>query len=189
MNVVVIYGSTRKESNSKQIAKWLLEKYRPFVTITEYELLDENVPFFEDKRHLPVNCWKLPFPVQRILTSIQEAEAVVFVTPLYWYGMSGPMKNFFDWLTLPLFLDRKGFKASLANRAMFLVTVGSEDDLKAYDALQLQMRLIAEYLKMNLRKVYIAFADCFECIMKDEKYRAHAMAFPLFDDFGCSRIR
>lgn len=42
---------------------------------------------------------KFPSAVQRLRERVREADAVIFSTPEYNGGISGPLKNAYDWLS------------------------------------------------------------------------------------------
>ena len=59
-----------------------------------------------------------------VANAVAEADAVVFATPVYWYAMSGPLKQFFDRLT-DLVTVRKSLGRRLSGRTVWVVACGS----------------------------------------------------------------
>lgn len=51
-------------------------------------------------------------------------DVFVFATPLYWYGMSGPMKDFFDRWSQYLRDERFNLKDELAKKKAYVVITG-----------------------------------------------------------------
>jgi multimeric flavodoxin WrbA len=54
-------------------------------------------------------------------------DVLVFATPLYWYGMSGPMKLFVDRWSQSLRDKRYDFKAALRQKRAFVVITGGDN--------------------------------------------------------------
>lgn len=61
----------------------------------------------------------------QIARRVLPASAIVFATPVYWYSMSGGMKDFFDRLTDLLEID-KDVGRELKGKDVWLLAAGSE---------------------------------------------------------------
>ncbi len=59
-----------------------------------------------------------------IAQQMAEARTILFATPVYWYAMSGIMKNFFDRFT-DLITIQKPLGRALAGRQTFLLACGA----------------------------------------------------------------
>jgi multimeric flavodoxin WrbA len=70
---------------------------------------------------------------------------ILFATPVYWYSMSGLMKNFFDRLT-DLTTTHKHLGRQLAGRQVFLLATGSDPELPT--GFEVPFRLTATYFNM-----------------------------------------
>lgn len=81
-----------------------------------------------------------------IATTLANAEAIIFASPVYWYSMSAPMKTFFDRLT-DLTESRKTIGKSLAGKTMFLV--GSGGSPTAPDSFERPFVDTAGYFNMH----------------------------------------
>ena len=87
MNVVYINGSSRKGGHTTAIGK-VLSSNKNVIHLTDY-----RIGFFEydnsnsDDDFIP------------LIQELMENNVWVFLTPVYWYTMSGRMKVFFDRLT------------------------------------------------------------------------------------------
>ncbi len=64
-----------------------------------------------------------------IVKQMLAAELVVFATPVYWYAMSGPMKDFFDRFSNLLRGPHKGLGEALAGKKVLLLSTGSDERL------------------------------------------------------------
>jgi putative NADPH-quinone reductase len=80
-------------------------------------------------------------------------DLIVFVTPVYWYAMSGRMKVLFDRFT-DLVTVRKDLGRQLKGRAIFLLACGSESQLP--DGFEVPFSETAAYLGMDYGGAYYA---------------------------------
>lgn len=64
--------------------------------------------------------------IDAILPRVQNADALVFATPIYYYGMSGQLKTFLDRMN-PLFGQKNRFKR------VYLLTAAADGDESAAD--------------------------------------------------------
>ena len=89
MKTVIIQGSSRSQGNTNKIAQILQHK------------LDSEII---DLKQLNINSYSYEHEhsdddflatMKRVITY----DLIIFVTPVYWYSMSGIMKNFFDCIT------------------------------------------------------------------------------------------
>ncbi len=73
-------------------------------------------------------------------------DLIVFATPVYWYSMSGLMKNFFDRISDCLKIEKPTGR-KLRGKSMALMICGSETaETPGFD---IPFKLSAEYLGMN----------------------------------------
>lgn len=97
MKILIILGSLRSGSFSRKVAEACTAA------------LPEDHPFsIIDGRTLPLYDADLdrdekPAAVQDLIEQLNEADALVFVTPEYNYGIPGPLKNLIDWASRPAF--------------------------------------------------------------------------------------
>lgn len=81
--------------------------------------------------------------VQRIRKSILEADMMVFVTPLYYYGMTAQMKTLIDrFCAFNSSINRKHMKSAL-------LTVAWNADNWTFDALEAHYDTLVKYLNMQ----------------------------------------
>jgi len=112
----VILGSHRNPSHTQQFLEALFVGQR----LTLVNLLEiEIVPY----------GYAAVYPVQdeffRVVDQLLAHDRIVFATPVYWYAMSGRMKNFFDRLT-DLVTTHKDLGRQLRGKTMFLLAVGAD---------------------------------------------------------------
>jgi multimeric flavodoxin WrbA len=92
----------------------------------EYELidlLDHSIDYYNYKSIYSANDSFL-----ELINRILEHQVIVFATPVYWYSMTGQLKNFFDRLT-DLVTVHKIQGRNLKNKNVFLIAVGADKDL------------------------------------------------------------
>lgn len=92
MKVAAIIGSLRKESLNRQLAETIKERYAEKL---ELEILEiGNLPHYnQDDEFDPVQS------VKEFKQKVQEADAVLLVTPEYNWSIPGVLKNALDWLS------------------------------------------------------------------------------------------
>lgn len=81
-----------------------------------------------------------------LMKRVVEYDIIIFATPVYWYSMSGLMKNFFDRITDCLKID-KDTGRKLRGKAMATVSCGS--DSTETEGFFIPFRNSAAYLGMN----------------------------------------
>ncbi|GMN10184.1 flavodoxin family protein [Croceitalea sp. MTPC9] len=98
MKKVVIVGSSRNDGNTANLTKQLIEKAKwDLVNLNDYDFS------YFDYEHKNRNDDYL-----NLMKEITEKyETLIFVTPVYWYSMSGIMKVFFDRLTDLLTIEKE----------------------------------------------------------------------------------
>lgn len=92
MKILLLVGSTRNDGNSEKLAHLTLEGL-PYKTIY---LKDLDIRPIEDLRHTPEGFHPVDDDYTRVLEAILESDVLVLATPIYWYSMSGTMKNVID---------------------------------------------------------------------------------------------
>jgi chromate reductase len=95
MNVLGISGSLRQGSYNTAALRAAMELAPVGMTITQADISD--LPLYNDD----VRAAGYPDVVQRFRREIQEADALLIVTPEYNYSVSGVLKNAIDWASRP----------------------------------------------------------------------------------------
>ncbi|AYO38929.1 flavodoxin family protein [Serratia sp. P2ACOL2] len=92
--LIVLVGSPRRDGNSAALAQAIMAGAAEAGTDASLFFLDDYISgFLVDERHAapPADRYGELF-----LEHFLPADAAVFCTPLYWYGMSAQTKAFFD---------------------------------------------------------------------------------------------
>lgn len=137
MRGVIIQGSARSKGNTNIIARFIqketgfdiidLRTYRigPF----DYEFANSDDDF------LPL--------MQEIVNTY---DTIIFATPVYWYAMSGIMKNFFDRISDCL-KTHKDMGRQLRGKSMGMISCGS--DAQVIEGFEMPFEKSAHYLGMH----------------------------------------
>ena len=98
MKKVLIVGSSRNDGDTANLAKQLIEK-------SEWDLINLNDYEFSyfDYEHKNRNDDYLNL-MRKI---VEKYETLIFLTPVYWYSMSGILKVFFDRFTDLLTIEKE----------------------------------------------------------------------------------
>lgn len=115
MKYLIIQGSSRSNGNSKMISDLLASQLSArIIDLKEIQLepYDYHHQYSSDR-------------FLQLMREIVMADCLIFVTPVYWYSMSGIMKNFFDRITDCLKIDKETGR-KLRGMKMASVACGSE---------------------------------------------------------------
>ncbi|HUY68621.1 MAG TPA: NADPH-dependent FMN reductase [Alphaproteobacteria bacterium] len=94
IEVAVIVGSLRKESNNLKLAKALIKLGADFWRGQILRI--DDLPLFNQDLEKD-----FPAPARRFKDEIEKANAVLLVTPEYNRSISGVLKNAIDWASRP----------------------------------------------------------------------------------------
>jgi putative NADPH-quinone reductase len=151
---LIILGSARGESDTRRLINMLFQGQ-------EYQLIDlleYKIAPYSYLHDYPADDDFLKLTEELLLHRM-----IIFATPVYWYAMSGLMKNFFDRLTDLLRL-RKECGRQLRGRQTALVAVGSNEELPP--GFTVPFEYSAHYLGMH----FLASVYCPQTRLKDEHY-------------------
>lgn len=122
MKKVIIVGSSRNDGDTANLTKDLLEKSKWDVL----NLNDYQFSYF-DYKHENRNDDYLDL-IRKILDTY---ETLIFITPVYWYSMSGIMKVFFDRFTDLLTIEKE-LGRKLKGKKMAAVSCSTGENLGEY---------------------------------------------------------
>lgn len=92
MNIMALLGSSRRNGNTE----YLVEKALKGVKYKSIYLLDVHMEPIVDQRHESNGFDDVDDEYEKLFKEFLNQDIIVFATPLYWFGMSGQMKTFFD---------------------------------------------------------------------------------------------
>lgn len=134
---VIIVGSSRSGGNTGKIASYLAD-------ISGFDLIDlkeKNIGAYDYEYQNKEDDF-LPL----IKEIIDTYETLVFATPVYWYAMSGIMKNFFDRFSDCVRVEKE-IGRKFRGKSMAMISCGSgSEPIEGFDMPFIRS---AEYLGMN----------------------------------------
>lgn len=134
---VIIQGSSKSDGNTNIIAKYIQEK-------TGFDIIDlklKNISSFDyDFNNQGDDFMPL------IKEIVENYDTLIFATPVYWYAMSGIMKNFFDRISDCLKIEKETGR-KLRGKSMGMISCGSDSELK--EGFEMPFKESANYLGMD----------------------------------------
>ncbi|MGW4894965.1 flavodoxin family protein [Kitasatospora sp. NPDC004240] len=172
-------ASSRTDGNTEQLAVLAAEASLPPGAQQRWIRLDEHpLPPFQDIRHAggPRSYREPVGHARTLLDATLDATDLVFVAPLYWYGLPASAKLYLDhwsdWLRVP----GARFAARMAGRTVWAVTVLATERHKA-DPLVGTLRLTADYLGMRWGGVLLGSGDRPGDVLRDQRALIAAKSF------------
>ncbi len=118
MKPLVIFASSRSDGNSMRLVRRVIgENEVEFI-----DLREQDISYYDYESKNSGDDFLA------IAEKMTRAEVIIFVTPVYWYSMSGILKVFFDRFT-DLITIHKALGRALAGRKCFLVASGADIEL------------------------------------------------------------
>jgi chromate reductase len=184
LRVLGVAGSLRRRSFNRALLRAAVELAPDGMRIEIFERLGD-IPLYNADLDIPELT---PEPVRALRDAIRSADAVLFATPEYNYGVPGVLKNAFDWASRPaetsVLVDKAasiigaatGFvgtaRAQLALRQHCLFTrtlVQPRPEVlvaRAADRFDTDLRLVHEETREVVRKHLLAFRDWIERVRR-----------------------
>lgn len=123
MSIFVLYGSSRKNGNSELLTGKTVENIRH----ASIYLREKQIDAITDKRHDPEGFGPIADDYEDIVHQMLAHDILLFSTPLYWYGMSGIMKNFIDRWSQSLRSPTYDFKGALSRKQAYVIMTGGDN--------------------------------------------------------------
>jgi multimeric flavodoxin WrbA len=92
MTIAVIYGGNRSNGNTEVLTKLATKGF----VVEEIYLKEYTIEPIIDKRHAVDGFPEVNDDYNHIIDRILQHDTLIFSTPIYWYSMTGIMKNFID---------------------------------------------------------------------------------------------
>ncbi|SFU89046.1 flavodoxin family protein [Alicyclobacillus macrosporangiidus] len=145
MSVLAIYGSSRRHGNTE----WLADRVVDGLPAEKIYLVEKNIRPIADCRHDPAGFAPVDDDYDSVMERVLAHDTLVFATPVYWYGMSGLMKNFIDRWSQSLRDRRYDFRENMGKKSACVVLVGGDDPrIKALPLVE-QFRYIFDFMDMR----------------------------------------
>ena len=175
---LMLIASARSEGNAETLARRAAAALSTDTRKTWLRLADLPLPPFEDRRHVGDGSYPAPTGHGRtLLDATLAATDLVFVVPLYWYGLPASAKLFLDhwsgWMRVP---DLE-FKTRMAGKTMWAISAYSDTDPKTAQPLFDTLRLTANYMKMHWGGELLGYGNRPGDVLQDAEALARAGAF------------
>lgn len=124
MSIAVLYGGNRPNGNTETLTKKVIQG----LTVEEIYLKDHLIEPIVDKRHTKEGFPEIDDDYNSIIDRILQHDILIFSTPIYWYSMTGTMKNFVDRWSQTL-RDSKypDFKKQMSQKRAYVIAVGGDN--------------------------------------------------------------
>jgi NAD(P)H-dependent FMN reductase len=178
--VLFLVASARRSGNGEMLAR-RAEASLPAGTACEWiHLQDVPLPPFVDHRHAPGSDGTFPPPAgneARLLDATLAATDLVFVAPLYWYGLPASAKLYLDYWTAWMRVPGREFRARMAGKTAWAITALSDEDPATAEPLLQTLRLSARYLEMRWGGHLLGYGSRPGDVLADAETLAAADAF------------
>ena len=156
LSIAVIYGGTRPNGNTEALTKHAVKG----LEVESIYLNEFNIKPIEDKRHAEEGFDDIGDDYNTVLLKMMEHDVFLFATPIYWYSMSGKMKNFIDrWSQTMKEPQFKDFKENMSKKKAFVIAVGGDSPyIKGLPLIQ-QFNYIFDFYNLSFEGYIIGEAN------------------------------
>jgi multimeric flavodoxin WrbA len=124
MTIAVIHGSTRPNGNTELLTEHAVRG----LDIEHIYLRNHRIEPIIDMRHAEEGFFDRDDDYNEVIDRVLQHDVLIFATPIYWYSMSGIMKNFVDrWSHTMRDAKYPDFKAQLGQKKAYVIAVGGDD--------------------------------------------------------------
>jgi multimeric flavodoxin WrbA len=172
-----LMASARRGGNTEQLARAAAAMLPAHVAQRWLHLDDVPLAPFRDIRH---DVGVYPPPVgheQTLADATLGSTDLVFVAPLYWYSVPASAKLYLDYWSGWMRVPDLDFKARMAGKRLWAVSVFSDEDPAMLAPLSETLRLSAEYLRMEWRGVLTGYGSRPGDVTRDVEALARAESF------------
>lgn len=135
--VLILQASARSDGNTHKI----IQSLRQHLTADVIDLKTKHIEAYTYDKNKPVDDF---LPLMRNI--VEQYELLIFATPVYWYSMSGILKNFLDRLTDCMSVEKQ-LGRKLKHKKLASLACGS--DAAEVEGFHLPFQLTAAYLDMK----------------------------------------
>ncbi|MGA8942191.1 MAG: flavodoxin family protein [Thermoactinomyces sp.] len=168
--MMAVYGSSRNQGNTETLTRIVLKD----IPATHLFLRQYCIKPVTDQRHDPHGFTPVDDDYEKLVEKMIQHDTFIFSTPLYWYGMSGLMKNFIDRWTQSLRDPRYDFKEIMCGKQAYVIITGGEKvRLHALPLIQ-QFALIFQFMSMDFKGYVLGHGGQPGKILHDEQALADA---------------
>jgi len=152
VNITTFIGSSRGNGNTEILTDIVTKD----ILHHKIYLKNLNIKPIHDLRHDANGFQPVPDDYDQIIEALLTSDLFIFSTPVYWYTMSGLMKNMIDRISQAIRDNRyPEFREQLKSKNAIVVTVGGDDPyLKGLPLIQ-QFKYTFDFLNMNFQAYII----------------------------------
>ncbi|MBS4193144.1 flavodoxin family protein [Bacillus sp. FJAT-49705] len=171
MKIATFIGSSRTESNSELLSDAVLKGIKH----QKVYIKDLSIQPIEDLRHTKTGFQTVDDDYDQVIKVFMENDVIIFATPIYWYSMSGIMKNMIDRLSHAIRDERyPQFKEHLKKvEAIVLAVGGDEPRIKGLPLIQ-QFQYTFDFLNIRFSSYILGEANQPGDILKDSQALSQA---------------
>jgi len=145
-----LLASSRRDGNAELLARRAAAALPAAIARCWLRLADLPLSPFEDVRHSGDGAYAMPAGHARmLLDETLAATDLVFVAPLYWYGLPASSKLYLDHWSGWMRVAGVDFKARMAGKTMWAICVYSDEDPNLAEPLFGTLRMTADYMGMR----------------------------------------
>ncbi len=123
--VLIINGSPRKKGYTSELIDTIRCNLNEKINVDIFECHVAKVQFCMDCRHCEKNySCIIDDEMQVLYKKIEEADVLIFATPVYFYTVSAQLKTVIDRLQVYFFRHIKNQNKSMKAKAGYILTVG-----------------------------------------------------------------
>ena len=159
---LVVLGSAREGGNAEILAKEAEISVPEGSEIQRVRLRDYQLPPFDDVRHEDASGYAMPTGKAReLVDATLWATDLVFASPTYWYSLPATAKLYLDHWTAWLRLPPLAFRETMKGRALWAITVNSDDPGEDEGSAPLihTLELTAKYMEMRFAGALIGHGN------------------------------
>ncbi|QTD42789.1 flavodoxin family protein [Sporosarcina sp. Te-1] len=124
MSIAVLYGGSRPNGNTETLTKIAIQG----LDVEEIYLKEYTIEPIADKRHAEEGFQEINDDYNLIIDRILPHDILIFSTPIYWYSMTGTMKNFVDrWSQTLRDSNYPNFKKQMSQKRAYVIAVGGDN--------------------------------------------------------------
>lgn len=155
-----ILGSARPNGNTELLARLAAKSLPNDADQKWLNLLHDPLPVFEDIRHHETRKYAVANETeQKYLVGTLTATDIVIASPVYWYSLSASSKLYLDHWSAWMRLPAVDFRARMAGKKLWGVTVLSDEGLLGVQPLIETLRLSADYMDMQFGGVLLGYGN------------------------------
>lgn len=145
MGILVLNGSGRQGGNTQQLTEVALAG----LPYTQIDLREKRIIPIMDQRHAVGGFGPVDDDYEEVISEVLKSDILFFATPVYWYGISGSLKNLVDRWSQSLRDSRYDFKQLMGEKQAYVITVGGDQPrIKALPMIQ-QLQYTFDFVGMK----------------------------------------